>query len=419
MLHPYTSRPLDLVAGVHLASVDMVLGGEAEVVDLSVESASHYIVSGLLVVRNCWDELTQFPLESQYAYVGLSRVRRREGCTIPLRTLSASNPGGPGHAWVQRKFIGGPNYVPARIDDNPSLDRESYIAGLRDLHPTVRAQLLDGDWRARDPGDYFRAEWFGPLLDPETDAVPRNEGAWVRWWDLAASESADAARTAGVLMVRLRSGVRAVVHAAAFRATPGKRDDAIVRQAAIDGRHVTVGIEIEGGSGGIAQFDALEKRLRADGYRVHGARPRVTKMVSEADERTIVVNPTALRGKEGRADPVASCLERGHQRRGECRDTGGPWWGQDLQRGFLEQRDGLRLFVGPWTQEYLDELEGFPGGNLVDLVDATSGAWAYLETHAPGASRPPVIHKHAERAEKPNVHPADRDEEKRSERWRP
>lgn len=375
----------------------------------------------------CWDELTQFPRESQYRYIGISRVRRRDGCKIPLRNLSASNPGGPGHSWVKQRFIGDPAagvvaphpYIPARIEDNPHIDREAYIEGLLDLHPTVRDQLLRGDWAARDPGDYFRAEWFGPLLDPATDIWPSSDCIRIRWWDLAASEKEDAAFTSGVRMARHRSGVRAVEHCRSFRATPGKRDDLIVQTAKADGYGVTVGLEIEGGSGGPAQFEALSKRLRSQGFRVVGARPRVgAHELSDREKATMLRQPTHETGKAGRADPVASCLERGYQRRGEGPDTGGPWWGADRIAPVTEQRDGIRLFAGPWTQGYLDVLEGFPDGATCDEVDATSGAWAWLEAHPVGSAVPPAPRAVSAPASSPDTHPDDRDEiPSRRKRW--
>lgn len=365
-----------------------------------------------------WDELTQHPTDAQYEYVGVSRVRRKAGCKIPLRSMSASNPGGPGHTWVKTRFVGGRDittgaeiaprhpYVRALIQDNPHLDQRAYIRGLERLHPTLREQLLRGDWDARDPGDYFRVEWFGPLLDPELDAWAQRDKVSVRWWDLAASEKESACRTASVKMARHRSGVRAIEHAIAFRLTPGSRDDRIVQVAKADGYGTTVGIEIEPGSGGQAQFDALEKRLKHLGFRVAGKRPRAE--VSKAEGKYLTSQPTSEKGKQGRADPVASCLERGYQRRGECPDTGGEWWGLDEFRTPPEQRDGLRLFAGPWTQPYLDEVEGFPEAELCDLVDATSGAWAYLEAHPFGARIPGAQEDRRAPAEPQNIHPADR-----------
>lgn len=381
-----------------------------------------------------WDELTHWPTSRQFEYVGHSRVRRDAGCTIPLRTLAASNPGGPGHTWVMRKFVGGQDpvtgkaitpeypYVPARIQDNPHIDRAAYTAGLLHLHPTVMAQLLEGDWRARDPGDYFRAEWFGPLLLPERDMWPDSECRRIRWWDLAASEKPDAAFTAGVRMARGRHGVRAIEHCRAFRATPGKRDDLIVQQAQADGRGVIVGIEIEGGSGGPAQFAALETRLKALGYRVVGARPRAE--LTDAEGKRLMRNPTHEKGKAARADPVASCLERGYQRRGECQDTGGPWWGLDIGKDVSMHKDGLRLFAGPWTQAYLDIVEGFPEADTCDEVDATSGAWAWLEAHPMGQRLAMPDHDRRGPAELHNIHPEDRPEPRdtgkdRAGRWTP
>tara|TARA_Y100000310_G_scaffold123709_1_gene122480 strand:+ start:46 stop:1656 length:1611 start_codon:yes stop_codon:yes gene_type:complete len=382
-----------------------------------------------------WDELTHWETDKPYSYVGRSRLRRPEGSTIPLRTLSASNPGGPGHIWVRDRFVGGgvdvatgepiePSfpYVPSRIADNPHLDRASYVESLMALHPTVRRQLLEGDWSAREPGDYFRVEWFGPMLDPELDAIPRNESIAIRWWDLAASEKESAARTAGVLMARLRQGVRVICHATAFRATPGKRDARIAQQAQLDGHQVVVGIEVEPGSGGIAQVEALAKTLRGQGFRVVWARPKA-ETSNKAESRHVVKAASTEKGKAGRCDPVASCLERGHARRGECNDTGEPWYGADAGEDWMGGRDGLRIYAGAWTQPYLDEVEGFPDATLLDMADATSGAWAWLEAHAFGVRVPPPTTTKA-MPTGTDVHPEDRPEMGKSERdrrghWRP
>jgi len=390
------------------------------------DPTDHLRYQGAEFHQTCWDELTQFPVRSQFDYVGITRVRRREGCTIPLRTLGASNPGGPGHEWVKSLFVGDevanidaelPGcFVSARIQDNPSLDGASYLAGMRHLHPTVRAQLEHGDWRAREPGDYFRREWFGALLGAE-DIWPSRDCLRVRWWDLAASEKQDAARTAGVRMARHRAGVRAVEHVVAFRATPGKRDDLIVQTAQADGFGVTVGLEIEGGSGGPAQFEALSGRLRAMGYRVVGARPRVGGPdLTDRERAHMLRQPGSELGKAGRADPVASCLERGYQRRGEAPNTGGPWWGLDASVGVAAERDGLRLFAGSWTSEYLDELEAFPDGPRCDVVDATSGAWAWLEAHPVGGAQAPLRPAPKTVTDPLDQHPDERDEQERGRR---
>tara|TARA_R110000782_G_scaffold253743_1_gene341965 strand:- start:39299 stop:40969 length:1671 start_codon:yes stop_codon:yes gene_type:complete len=378
-----------------------------------------------------FDELTHWPDDAAFDWLK-TRLRTNSNDPLVRRLLATSNPGGEGHTWVKERFIGGTDivtgksfgaksfYLPSKITDNPSLDREAYIATLEDLHPTRRAQLLDGDWGAREPGDYFRQEWFGPLLTSSP-----TDGIAIRWWDLAASEGQHAARTAGVRVIRLRKGARVITHATAFRATPGKRDAKILQQAQLDGHGTTVGVEIEPGSGGIAQFDAISKLLRQEGFKVVGARPRAHgPELTENEKAALAMNTPSDKGKEGRAAPVASCLERGYQRRGETDNVHeSPYWGLDAGLAIEEQRDGLRLVAGPWTQGFLDEVEGFPGAKLKDLVDALSGAWGWLQAHPFGLSAAPQ-NAIALPAVTHNTHPDDRGEDERDEsqkrqgRWR-
>ena len=383
-----------------------------------------------------WDELTQFPDRRQYRYL-LSRIRRPANSTIPLRSLGATNPGGPGHSWVAQDFDVMQNnegfpFYPARVVDNPYIDRESYIAGLMHLHPTTRAQLLAGDWRAREPGDYFRREWFGPLLDPQVDTWASRDCTRVRWWDLAASEKEGSAHTAGVKMARHRSGVYAIEHCVSFKATPGRRDSRIIDIAKSDGPTVTVGLEIEPGSGGIAQVESIAEKLKASGIRCVYARPRSEN--TEREKIYVVRASSSNNGKAARCDPVAACLERGHSRRGEGEEWDSvtqdrvPWWGEDADKPLDLQKDGIRLFAGSWTQAYLDIVEGFPGdgGNRVDEADATSGAWAWLKSHPGGASQAPKIEREKQMSSSDklrNTNPAERPKidlsKDRGGRWRP
>lgn len=119
-----------------------------------------------------FDELTQFP-EEDYLYL-FSRLRRQSTSEIPVRMRGASNPGGKGHFWVKERFIDSGAaagvsdrvFIPAKLDDNPHIDRESYVESLEELDPQTRKQLLEGDWNARQPGEwYFEA--------PDLDAVER------------------------------------------------------------------------------------------------------------------------------------------------------------------------------------------------------------------------------------------------------
>lgn len=105
-----------------------------------------------------FDELTQIRPES-YLYM-MSRLRRLAGSEVPLRVRSATNPGGQYHNFVKERFVDPETaedrvFVPASIQDNPHLDRESYIQTLSRLDEITRAQLLDGLWITNNNGLVF------------------------------------------------------------------------------------------------------------------------------------------------------------------------------------------------------------------------------------------------------------------------
>lgn len=151
-----------------------------------------------------FDELTEHP-EENYRYM-FSRLRRVKGMLVPvpIRMRSATNPGGRYGPWVQKRFIseeyllasvaerfsriwkvdvqcedcdgtgGGEDgcpfcdgngavsryFLPAKIDDNPTLDKSEYLRSLREQTFVNRARLLDGDWTVQEEGNLFRASWF-------------------------------------------------------------------------------------------------------------------------------------------------------------------------------------------------------------------------------------------------------------------
>jgi len=105
------------------------------------------------------------------------RAAREKLAAVPLRMRSASNPGNRGHAWVLRRLVerlpaeltdgqepdpmDTPEraarrvFIPAKLSDNPSVDPATYEESLAAVDPYVRAQILDGDWYARQPGDWI------------------------------------------------------------------------------------------------------------------------------------------------------------------------------------------------------------------------------------------------------------------------
>jgi hypothetical protein len=108
------------------------------------------------------DELTKWE-ESDYRFM-YSRLRKLTGVNIPLRMRAATNPGGRGHKWVKDRFIDPYNkhrynpqraFIPAKLADNPHIDQESYRQSLAMLEPELVEQLLEGNWEAREPGEWM------------------------------------------------------------------------------------------------------------------------------------------------------------------------------------------------------------------------------------------------------------------------
>jgi predicted phage terminase large subunit-like protein len=275
-----------------------------------------------------FDELTQFR-EADYRFL-FSRLRRLLGSRVPLRVRAASNPGGVGHDWVKQRFlVEGPTqgrvFVPARLDDNPHLDREQYVASLSELDPITRAQLLAGDWSVRQGGGIFRREWFR-LAD-----VPPPGLRLVRSWDLAATEpkpGRDPDWTAGVLVGRAEDGTFWVLDVRRVRATPQGVERLVLQTAQQDGPGVTVRMEQEPGSAGVALVQRYYSLLA--GYHFRAVR--------------------ATGDKVTRAAPLSSQAEAGR----------------------------VVLVRGPWVGPLLDEAEAFPHAAHDDQIDALANGLDHL-----------------------------------------
>ena len=126
-----------------------------------------------------WEELTEFRLSEDegnpYLFM-FSRLRKPTSLNVPLRVLSATNPGNIGHAWVKRRFVpaewkfsdpaevvsspGGRYFIPARVRDNPAINEEEYRGTLSHLPPIARTRIMDGDWNVAEnlqiPADWFK-----------------------------------------------------------------------------------------------------------------------------------------------------------------------------------------------------------------------------------------------------------------------
>ncbi len=132
-----------------------------------------------------WDELTEFKLsdkDENNPYTCLFRsLRRTDDNPAPLRVISTSNPGGPGHGAVKRRFITdesriairngvdrvfdaghGRRFVPSLAKDNPSLILDEYLASLAELPQVTRERQMNGDWDAATDLK-INDEWLRPF----------------------------------------------------------------------------------------------------------------------------------------------------------------------------------------------------------------------------------------------------------------
>ena len=306
-----------------------------------------------------FDELGTFT-EAQYRFMR-SRARRPEGFPVPIRLRAASN---PGSVWVRdyflprldeygnKRFPRDPEsgelrvFIPARLDDNPFLDRADYATTLEGLDPVMRRRLLDGDWNVTAAGGFFRRDRW--TIEDRLPLERYRFSRPVRRWDLAATPKTptnDPDWTAGAKSrleeYELRDGAwkrlvdergRAsgrtwIEDIVRTRARPQEVEELIQATAELDGPETFVDIEQEPGSSGIAVVDYYKRRLR--GYTVRGIR---------TDKK-----------KEVRAGPFASQAEAG----------------------------GIVLVRGLWNAPFVEEAEAFDGSGKThdDMLDAAIGSW--------------------------------------------
>jgi len=145
-----------------------------------------------------FDELTQWPDDYCYNYL-FSRVRSAAGAPGYIR--STSNPGGPGHQWVKKRFIDpapprtpiiewGTDidgnavrrarvFIPAKLADNRILvnNDPGYFDRLNQISdPTLRSALRDGNW------DVFAGmafhEWDRAVHVVPASPVPEGVKLW-------------------------------------------------------------------------------------------------------------------------------------------------------------------------------------------------------------------------------------------------
>lgn len=269
-----------------------------------------------------FDELTQF-LESQYTFL-FGRLRRLKGFPVPLRMRAASNPGGIGHQWVKDRFITNPPpkraFIPAKLEDNPHADIESYREALSNLDPITRKQREDGDWDIVPDGAVFKREWFREWADFVPPLVER-----VRFWDCAATKGGGDWTVGALIAKDIKTGRYFVEDVRRDQLDPEGVENMVWSTASADGRNVRVRMEQEPGSSGKTVISSYRKVLK--GYNFKGI--------------------PASGPKAGRWNPFARACEKGQ----------------------------VTVCNAPWNAHWLSELLLVPEADHDDQADATSGSY--------------------------------------------
>lgn len=321
-----------------------------------------------------FDEVTTF-LEPMYTFL-FSRLRSSHG--LPLYMRGATNPGGVGHDWVLKRFApwlyppGEPRYkgpyagggeklyfrhddredgdawcaradhgaigrvfFPSRVSDNPYLVGTDYEKNLDALDPLTRKQLKFGDWMARpQKGDLFNRAMFANKF---FEVQPKHVLARVRYWDRAATEKKTADWTAGVRMSLLVDETVLIENVVRGQWDPGDVQGTIEATAMTDPPGTQLVLELDPGPAGKFEYHTYKRTLARFG--------------------------------PGFLPPQGDKITRAKI------------WSAQAKAG------NVQLLVGPWNEEYLQELEGFPLGGHDDQVDATSGGYRALQMLLGAATR--------------------------------
>jgi len=286
-----------------------------------------------------FDEVTHI-LEVCYTYM-FSRLRRLRGFNVPLRVRAASNPpdDGDNAEWVYNRFVNPETkkphvvFIPAGMDDNPFLDRESYEESLEELDPVTRARLRDGIWTIVRKGNMFKREWFEFV-----DAVPPGRRR-IRFWDCASTEvepqkkkrGKDPDWTVGFLMSE-KGGIYYIEDIEHVQYSSMQVEELQRRTAQSDGHWTRIREEKEPGSSGDYTIEKKKKEI-FKGYAYEGVRSTGSKIQ--------------------RAMPASAAAER----------------------RVIKIVRGCRN-----VDKFFNELEGFPGVPHDDIVDAFSGAFNELSS---------------------------------------
>lgn len=275
-----------------------------------------------------WDEDTGYPIPERS---GVIRYFVRVGDNIIWGDSKAEIV--REHPEINKEWIKSFTFIASKLSDNKILMEKDpgYLGNLMAQCEVERERLLHGNWKIRPAaGKYFKRGNFEIV-----DVVPNKVEAWVRSWDLAATEVSNAEpspdATAGVLIGRMTDGRYIVADVKHIRKNANDVRKAVLSAATLDKvryKNVKITVPQDPGQAGKEQANSYVKMLA--GHPIETIRPTGSK--------------------ENRANPFASQVQAGN----------------------------VLMLRGDWNEEYLAELESFPDGSHDDMVDASSDAFNKL-----------------------------------------
>ncbi len=320
--------------------------GIARVYDIQVEECENFYANGVLV-HNCliiddpiknseesFSETIRNKIWDWWLSTAYSRLEPG-GIAIVLHTRWHEDDligrliqemGSGGEQWEVINF-------PAIAEEHDVLGRapgealwpERYgVADLERIKNTVGPYWWSSLYQQRPApleGGMFKREWF-KVVEGHSRITKK-----CRFWDLAATDGGGD-WTSGALIGLDEDENYIILDVVRGQWEPHKRDAVILQTAASDGKETLIRAEQEPGAAGVAQIDALTRKLT--GYRFKGERASGDKVV--------------------RADAAAS------------------------QSGIGR----VKILRGEWNRAFLDELAMFPNGKHDDQVDSFSGAFNAL-----------------------------------------
>ena len=380
--HPYRhgKEMTSLPGAYEHCPLKMIPVGERTVVNITVDDCNHYITKSGLINRNCFDELTHFD-EQTFFYM---MSRNRSTCGVKPFIRATCNP--DADSWVA-KFIewwidpdtGYPiqersgkirwfirrdgklywadtkeelweqfnlvtneekdeprsfTFIMSSIYNNKELLKVNpqYLSSLKALPEVERERLLHGNWKIKpSAGMFFKRSQVGEFIQ----VIPRDVTTWVRCWDLAATEkdeNGDAAYTAGVLIGKRKNGRYVIADVINKQISASDVRTLIKHTAQLDR----------------AKYKRVRVRLPQDpGQAGKEQAQSYIKWLSGFDVTTVPESGS----KESRAEPMAAQWQAGN----------------------------FDIFIAPWNEEYLNQMENFPEGKYKDMVDASANGFAEVE----------------------------------------